>query len=452
MARRVKRSRDSERTAQLAIDELFVMKAEGDADHYVALLYDYDMLPECCPVCGGSKIKVHDLFSRTYTDYIMEDNVPRIINLLYEFYKYRCMNPECGRVFAADISFATVNDNVTHRLEDRIAKAVINGSSYEDISDEFRGLLSRQAVGQIFNRWTRHRNESRKCKNPPAIIGTITGGIGKEDYTLVFSCADEKNEQDVSALRIYVLDIMLGVDSERIIASLRRFGGTATRFILTDCNPTVYAAAKEALPKAIHIIPAELWFKLVRHDYVDYTHPSLRWLPNRNKQRLMLEPRSEDEENWDPQLKRMFDARKEERLKDTYHDYHYIRDRIMDREFRWTIDELDEIRDELFDPGFCEQMAPTFLQYKEYRTEIARQEEYREVVPETLLFQTDRLEELIRDRRSFSEEALQAAVLYSTEPDEGDNLENWRGIKIEKIVKKLTELQEDSRRRSNDYE
>ena len=450
MAKRVIRLEDRARTELLAMDELFVVKDEGDQNNYVVWLYDD--LPESCSVCMGKEFRVHNLFSRTYTDYIMEDNVPRIISLVYEFYKYRCMNPECGRIFAADISFATVNDNVTHRLEDRIAEFVINGYSYEEISNEFSGMLSRQAVGQIFNRWTRHRNEARMCQKPPLIIGAITGSTDKEEYTLFFSCRQEKDDQGVSALRIYILDILLGVDTERIVASLRRFGGTETHFILTDCNPTVYAAAKEALPKAIHIIPAELWFKLVRHDYVDYTHPSLRWLPNRNKQQLMLEPRSDDEANWDPQLKRMFDARKEERLEDTYHDYHYMRDRIMDREFRWTIDELDEIRDELFDPKFCEQMTPTFLQYTEYRSEIARQEEYRDVVPETLLFQTDRLEELIRERRTFSEESLQTAVLYSTKPDGDESLENWQGIRIEKIIKKLADLQEDSRRRNHDYE
>ena len=450
MAKRLLRPVDQTRTEQLAIDELYVVKGEGDADNYVAWLYDDR--PECCPVCNEKAFKVHDRFSRTYTDYIDEGNDPRIINLEYQFYKYRCLNPECGRIFAAEISFATVNDNVTHRLENRIADMVIAGWSYDQIAEAFGKKLSKQAVGQIFNRWTQFRNEKRRQIHSPDIIGAISGSTDKEEYTLVFSCRKEKGDRDVNAFRIYVQDILLGVDSERIVASLRLFGGNATHFILTDCHPTIYAAAKEALPKAVHIIPAELWFKLVRHDYVEYIHPTLRWLPNRNKQHLMLEPRSDDEENWDPQLKRMFDARKKERLKDTYHDYHYMRDRIMDREFRWTIDELDEIRDELFDPKFCEQMAPTFLQYTEYRDEIARQEDYREIVPETILFQTDRLEELIRDRRTFSEEALQAAVLYSTEPDEKDDPENWQGIRIEKIIKKLTELQEGSRRRSNDYE
>ena len=109
---------------------------------------------------------------------------------------------------------------------------------------------------------------------------------------------------------------------------------------------------------------------------------------------------------------------------------------------------MDDIRGELDDMKFCEQMDPTFLQYSEYRSEIARQEEHREVVPETLLFQTDRLEELIGERSIFSEEALQAAVLYSVDADP----ENWQGIKIEEIIKKLTELQKGSRRRNDDYE
>ena len=162
----------------------------------------------------------------------------------------------------------------------------------------------------------------------------------------------------------------------------------------------------------------------------------------------MLDPRAEENENMDPQLKRIFEARSEAHLEDTYHDYHYIRERITDRDFRWTISELDDIRGELDDMKFCEQMDPTFLQYSEYRSEIARQEEHREVVPEPLLGQTDRLEELIGKRRIFSEEALQAAVLYSVDADP----ENWQGIKIEEIIKKLTELQKGSRRRNDDYE
>ena len=125
MAKRVIRSVDQTRTELLAIDELFVLKGEGDAGHYIAFLYDYNVPPECCPVCGETRLKAHNLFPRTYTDYIMEENTPRVIELEYRFYKYRCLNPDCGRVFPADISFASVNSKVTNRMENKIADAVI---------------------------------------------------------------------------------------------------------------------------------------------------------------------------------------------------------------------------------------------------------------------------------------------------------------------------------------
>ncbi len=441
MARRVLRPVDSGRTEQLAMDELFVVKGKGDTDHYVAWLYNYDEFPKECPACGGNRMMVHDRFPRTYMDYIIEEGVPRIIHLDYQFYKYRCLNHECGRIFPAEITFATVNDNVTHRLEDKIAELVIAGQSYEDICLFFRNQISRQGIGQIFNRWVNKRNESRKTKELPEIIGAITGSTDKAEYTMIFCCHEENNTQVIR-----ILDILLGIDSDCIIASLRRFGSSSTRFILTDCNPTVYAAAKEALPKSIHIIPAELWFKLVRNDYVDYIHPSLRWLPYKRKLELMIDPRAKDEENTDPQLKRMFEARPG--LETTYNDYQNLMEKIMNREIRWTIDELDETLEDLYDPVLREHMGATMVQYKEYRREIAEQQEHWRIVPETLLFQTDTLEKLISKRRTFSEEALQAAVLYSIESD----LENWQGIKIEEIIRKLTELQENSRRSNYEYE
>ena len=450
MPRREQLPLDAVRTDLLAIDELFVVRGLGDSDNYEAWQYEYEEKPDCCPVCSGKEIKVQNKFSRIYTDYIIEDNMPRIIDLKYHFYKYRCKNPDCGRVFQTEISFATVNDHVTHRLEDKIAELVIGGSSYEEISrNAFNNQLTRQAVGQIFVRWVHARNENRKTKGQHNIIGAITGNTDRDVYTMIFACKKEKDEQGTIALRIYVLDILLGVETDSIVASLRRYGNNTTHFILTDCNPTVYSAAKEALPKAVHIIPAELWVKLVRQDYVDYIQPSLRWLPYRNKMDLMLQQRPPDKEYTDPLLKRMFDVR--EGLEVTYTDYQNIVDKITDREVRWNINELDQIPEDMYDPVFREQMSATMIQYKEYREEIAREAENWEIVPETLLFQTDRLEELIRGRRTFSEEALQAAVLYSIKSDTEDP-QDWQGVRIEEIIKKMSELHRDGRRRNNDYE
>ena len=144
-------------------------------------------------------------------------------------------------------------------------------------------------------------------------------------------------------------------------------------------------------------------------------------------------------------LKRIFAER--DALIEPYKDYHYLRGRIMDRDFRWSIEELDEWPDTI-DNAFRQQLYATLIQYHEYRTEIALHQEHWEIVPNGLLSAIDRLEEVIRPRRTFSEEALQAAVLYSTDADP----ENWQGAEIEKVISKLLELQEGSRRKQHDYE
>lgn len=427
MARRLKRQSDDRRSQLLAIEELTVLKGIGDDSHYhTRLETEY---PECCPRCGGANLKTHGSFSRNYTDCIMNGNTLQAITMVYQFHKYRCMNPDCRHIFAPEIGFASVNDNVTYRLEDMIADMVIKGFSYESISASLQNALSRQAVGQIFNRLIKARLEVRKPPAVPEVLGAVSGHTDKDDYVLIFSCDEE----------IRVLDILFGIDSDRITASLRRFGGTNTGFVLTDCDPTVYAAAEEALPGAAHIIPAELWLKLVRGDFSELAAEKLKWVNVPNKKSKVLEPKPEDEENLSHDLKRIFGERP--LLKKPYDDYHKLVNLIMNRDFRWTIEELDEWPD-MIDEEFRLRLSVTLLQYREYRNEIARHQEYPEKVPIGLLSATDRLEELIRKRRIFSEEALRAAVLYSVHPESHDR----RGIPIEEVIKKLEQLQERSGR------
>ncbi len=433
MPQRVHRREDQARTDLLALNELIVLKGKGDPDHFYAWLDD--LAPEHCPLCNGSEIKVQNLFSHTYTDCIMEGTAPRVISLTYEFYKYRCKNPECRHIFAPEITFASVNSNLTRRLEKQIASMVIEGQSYASIASSFREMITRQAVGQNFNRWITARNEQRMLRKPPSVIAAITGQTEKEDYTLTLSC-DEG---------IRILDILLGVDTDRIAASLKRFGSPESRFVLTDCNPTVYEAAKEALPKALHIIPAEMWLKLVRRDFIEYARGPLRWLQIRNKLDLLLEAKANSEENTPPNLRKIFSSRPE--LKDPYDDYHYLRDIIFNREIQWHINELDEWPAGI-DDAFRDQLSATLIQYREYREEIARHEDHRDCVPVTLLASTDRLEELIRSRRCFSEEVLQAMVLYSTENDP----DRWEGVGIADVINKLSSLPESSRRNEYDDE
>ncbi len=191
-----------------------------------------------------------------------------------------------------------------------------------------------------------------------------------------------------------------------------------------------------------------MWLKLVREDFSLLSHEIMRWaVPSiKNKQDLILAAKAADEQNTSLELQRIFSARPQ--LIKPHKNFHDLRDLVTNHDIRWDISELDGWPEDL-DDSFRERLEVTLLQYEQYREEISRQQQFPEYVPENLLSSTDRLEKLIGKRRNFSEDALQAAVLYSIESD----LEHWQGLEIEEVIRKLNELQNSSRRRNiYDYE
>lgn len=164
MAKHIFRREDEERTELLGHDELFVQKGKGSDTYYNAWLHDSEI--ECCPRCGSDAVKTQDLFSKTYLDLVSDGQRKKVIQLEYEFYKYRCLDKDCRHVFSKPVGFASKRDNVTFRLENEIAQQVLNGASYAQIANRLSGSISRQAIGQIFNRWVRKKEARRKCHSP----------------------------------------------------------------------------------------------------------------------------------------------------------------------------------------------------------------------------------------------------------------------------------------------
>ena len=173
MGRHKTRPWDPDRTALLDQSELWVEKGKGGQNYFRAWLVESDV--EVCPLCGSDVIKVQDLFSKTYNDIITDGEKKRVISLEYRFYKWRCLNEKCRHIFARDIGFATKYDNVSHRLEDEIARLVIEGRSYGEICDQLDGPITRQAIGQIFNRWVRSRDDQRRILRPPQHLAVLSG-------------------------------------------------------------------------------------------------------------------------------------------------------------------------------------------------------------------------------------------------------------------------------------
>ena len=98
MARQAKRLWDEERTALLGQRELFVEKGKGGPDYFLAWLQAPEV--DACPLCAGKVIKIQDLFSKTYYDFVQSDDDYMVISLEYDFHKFRCLNDACHHIFA----------------------------------------------------------------------------------------------------------------------------------------------------------------------------------------------------------------------------------------------------------------------------------------------------------------------------------------------------------------
>lgn len=420
MAKRKFREWDEERTALLSQDKLFVQKGKGGINYYYVWLKEPEV--EKCPVCGGDVIRIQDLFPKTYLELVSEGDRKRVVQLQYNFYKWRCLNVECRHIFAKEIDFASRFDNVTYRLENEIARKVMASNTYNEIRIQFQESISRQAIGQIFNRWVLKKEEMRKIQTSPSKIAVLSGKTDKDYYTIFINLDD--------GIKIY--DIIFGVNTLEITAILQKIGVENIKTVLSDCNPTIITAIKDNLPEALHIIPVEYWFDLVTDDFAYFSHEKLKWSPIYNKDVLVLTPKTELGYRVED-LKRLLNTRPA--VKKPHADYNRLRDIVFRRDEMWVFDELIEWSESV-DGEFRKQLSATIMQLKEYRNEIEAHMLNNNEVPAQLHHFTSQLEELICSHRTFSTEVLHARVLFSAKVD----LDNWRGVPIEAAIEAISNL------------
>lgn len=414
MTKHIFRQKDKVRTELLGQEELFVQKDKGSDTYYNAWLYEPEI--ECCPRCGSNAVKTQDLFSKAYWDLISDGEKQKVIKLEYEFYKYRCLNKECGHIFAKSVSFASRRDNVTFRLENEIAHKVLNGASYAQVVTQLSGSISRQAVGHIFNRWVRKKEACRKTTRLPSKLAILSGKTDKDQYTIFLDLDDG----------ICVYDIVYGVSSADIAAVLLKNGVADVQVVLSDCNPIIVDTIQGYLPAALHIIPVEYWFSLVYTDFAEFAHEKLKWSTVKNKDTLiMMEEAKLGYRVSD--LQRLLNTKPD--IKQPYEDFNRLRKIITRRDEMWVYHELEEWWDSV-DLEFQEAMSVTRLQLQIYKHQIAAHVEHKELVPEQLYELTSRLEREISNMRIFSDIVLKAKVLYSVESD----LNHWNGVPLDDVL------------------
>ena len=419
MGKRIRRRWDLDRAELLGQPELSVERGKGGPDYFYGWNLDPDV--DACPLCGGKVIKIQDLFSKTYKDIINEDGKKRVVSLEYGFHKWRCLNDQCRHIFAKEIEFASKYDNVTYRLEEEIASRVMQGHTYGEIFNQLQGSISRQAVGQIFNRWVRKREELRRLQSTPSRLAIVSAATQKDRCVLFLNLDDG----------IRVFDVLYGINSADIAAVIRKLDSAKVKTILTDCEEIIVAAAKDFFPGAIHIIPVEFWFKLVTADFSAYAHEMLKWCAVRGKDEKIMIPK----ELLGPMvadLEEIFAARPA--IQQPYEDYNMLREIISNRDELWVYDELMEWCTSV-GSEFADWLSVTIMQLEHYRQEIENHVHYREEVPEPLSRQIDMLEIALESERFFSTEAIKAKLLYGVQTD----LEHWTGIPFGDVLRFLYE-------------
>lgn len=425
MPKRVYRNIDEERTALLNQDELFVQKGRGNEQYYVA--WNQDPEVDACPRCGGEVVKIQDLFSKKYYDIINDGTREKVISVEYEFYKWRCLNDECRHIFPKKINFASKYDNVTYRLENRIAELVMIGHSYGRISSLFQHSISRQAVGQIFNRWVSKKEELRRTQKSPTRIALLSGKTDRERYTILLNL-------DEDGIKVY--DIAFGVNFTDISAMIKKIDVSSLQMVLSNCDETVNYAIKDNIPEVLHIIPVDYWFELVETDFAEFSHNNIRWCSVWEKDEVIMTPRGNlGLRTYD--LTRILSERPI--VEKPYYDFNKLRDILSRRDELWVYDELVDWSESV-DENFKEYLDITIMQLHTYKNEIDAHVHNYDSVPEQLHILTSRLEEVISNKslKTFSNEVLRARVLYSVEAD----LQNWNGVPIENVIDEMRKMVE----------
>lgn len=411
---------DVDRTDALGIEELVAYKGKGNDRVFV--VYNSDDSPIPCPKCKCTNVKIQGSFSRTLVDVINDGETP--IQIIYEFYKYRCLNQECRHIFPKPILFASETDKVTHRLERHVSELVARGFPYSRISERMNNLISKQAAGQIFNRYIKRQDEIRSLNHTPEKLGVLSGKTLNEPY-VVFLDLDNDG--------IKVIDVLYRIEQTSISRVLQSYDMGCIKCVISDLNPTINTAIEDNLPDALHIIPVDYWLDAVLRDFEEYAHQELRWNTTPKKDEIIMEPRT-DVGFRKSTVNRLLDERPQ--LKPAYNAVNDLREVLQNRDpdNKWTFTTLIAWEETL--PEEVELIFNVSSLILEFFDEpILNHDINPDMVSDNLVFDMKRLENIIRRRVTFSEEVLKAKTIYIVETD----LNNWEGVPVDEIVKALEE-------------
>lgn len=229
-----------------ALTELLGMPgltAIGGDEHDIKAMSPDTAMPVCVE-CGGP-VENRGKFERTLMDVITVDGDKRFARLHYYFYKYRCLDPDCGAVFQKPIEFVKENSKATKRYEDEVLRHLMYESMDKARKDMETyivagcdaDLISKPAMSKLVKRWVKDKDEARKFVTPQGIL-IYTYEAYHKSYTIICELGNRP---------LAVIEVFPYISASSIKEFFSKIEPEYLAAVIIDGNPVVYEALKELI-------------------------------------------------------------------------------------------------------------------------------------------------------------------------------------------------------------
>lgn len=249
-------------TELLDIDEL---TAIGGDDYDINAMSPDTALPVCVE-CEGP-VENHGRFERTLTDIVTVNGKKQFAKLHYAFYKYRCLDPECGTIFQKPISFVKENSKTTKRYENEVLRHVMfesidktrNDMKAYVVGPHESDVISKPAISKLIKRWVQERDDSRRFLTP-AVILIYTYETCYRSYTVIYTTGDNP---------LSIVEVLPGISAAGIKQYFSKIEVEYVYGVVVDCNPVIFQAVKEMIPASKIMVDTDAVKKILYDEYDD---------------------------------------------------------------------------------------------------------------------------------------------------------------------------------------
>ena len=409
-----------------ALTELLDMPgltAIGGDEHDIKAMSPETSMPTCAE-CGGP-VENHGRFNRTLIDVVSVDGYKQFARLHYYFYKYRCLDPECGAVFQKPVEFVKENSKTTKRYEDEVLRHLMYESidkTREDMADYIvdgrkEDLISKPAMSKLVKRWVRDKDDARKFVTPQGIL-IYTYEAYYKSYTVI--C-------ELDNRTLAVIEVFPYISASAIKEFFSKIEPEYLAAVIIDGNPVVYEALKEVVKPDKILVDTDAIKQILLDEYDACVFERAKNYSKEVRRNL----RSKGADLVEEDAAKVYSIRRKDKvLRSAFQKYAELYALLQDHrdifEVKPWMEDLSEDDRTTF--------AMTLFYLDSYWTEIVNYYKRRNNVSDSRYEKLYKLNEKIEQYFSqCTDDVFRARLLYS-DFKEFDNKTPWHGIPVDDLL------------------